>query len=143
MALQKLVVAKGQSTNRPPLFDGFNCPYWSTRMLIYIRAINYEMWDIIIDGPFIPSTLNVVTNEMIPKQRIIHEETCQVKESKIALLTYNYEMFKMEPGEDITRMLDRFTNITNKLSQLGKPILEYEVVKRLIRSLPKNWKPKV
>lgn len=72
------------------------------------------------------------------KLRIIHEETSQVKESKIALLTHNYEMFKMELGEDITSMLDRFTNITNKLSQLGKPIPEHELVKRLLRSLTKN-----
>ncbi|EOY21432.1 Uncharacterized protein TCM_012968 [Theobroma cacao] len=37
-------------------------------------------------------------------------------------------MFKMELGEDITSMLDRFTNITNKLSQLGKLIPEHEIV---------------
>ncbi|WRX27888.1 hypothetical protein QQP08_020375 [Theobroma cacao] len=49
----------------------------------------------------------------------------------------------MEPGEDITSMFDRFTNIANKLSQLGKPIPECELVKRLLRCLPKSWKPKV
>ncbi|WRX20691.1 Integrase [Theobroma cacao] len=132
---------------------------------------NYEMWDVITDGPFILSTLNVVTNELMPKPmskwteaetkkvqvnfkaintlhcaltptefnkvsryttakqvweklRIIHEGTYQVKESKIAILTKNYEMFKMEPGEDITNMFDRFTNITNKLSQLVTAIRE-------------------
>ncbi|EOY08386.1 Uncharacterized protein TCM_022758 [Theobroma cacao] len=190
MALQKSIVAEGQSTNRPPLFDDSNYPYWSTRMSIYIRAINYEMWDVITDGTFMPSTVNVVTNELMPKPRsewieaetkkvqinfkaintlhctltptefnkissgttakqvwkklrTIHEETYQVKESKIALLTHNYEMFKMEYGEDITSMFDRFTNITNKLTQLGKPIPEHELVKRLLRSLPKSWKPKV
>ncbi|WRX14564.1 hypothetical protein QQP08_007051 [Theobroma cacao] len=190
MAFKKSIVAEGQSTNRRPLFDGSNYLYWSTRMSIYIRAIDYEMWDIIIDGLLIPLTLNVVTNELMPKPRfewtkaetkklqtnfkaintlhcfltptefnkvstctiakqvwdklrIIHEWTSQVKESKIVLLTHNYEMFKMEPGEDITNMLDRFTNITNKLSYLGKPIPEHEIVKRLLRSLLKNWKPKV
>ncbi|WRX08487.1 zinc finger protein [Theobroma cacao] len=49
----------------------------------------------------------------------------------------------MEPSEDITSMFDRFTNITNKLSQLSKLILEHELVKRLLRSLLKSWKPKV
>ncbi|WRX26832.1 GAG-pre-integrase domain - like 10 [Theobroma cacao] len=144
-------------------------------MSIYIRAIDNEMWNVITDGPFMPSTMNVVTNELMPKPRsewteaetkkvqinfkaintlhcaltptefnkvsscttakqvweklrIIHEGTSQVKESKIALLTHNYEMFKMEHGEDITSMFDRFTNITNKLSQLGKPILEHELI---------------
>ncbi|EOY31699.1 Uncharacterized protein TCM_038764 [Theobroma cacao] len=190
MAQQKIIVAKGQSTNRPPLFDGSNYPYWSTGMSIYIKAIDYEMWDVITDGPFMPSIVNVVTNELMPKPRsewteaetkkvqinfkaintlhcaltptefnkvsscttakqvweklrIIHEGTSQVKESKIALLTHSYEMFKMEHGEDITSMFDRFTNITNKLSQLGKLIPEHELVKRLLRSLPKSWKPKV
>ncbi|WRX26281.1 hypothetical protein QQP08_018768 [Theobroma cacao] len=129
------------------------------------------MWDAITDGPFIPLTINVVTNEMIlnlraewteaktkklnkvsscttvkqvwDKLRIIHEGTSQVKESKIALLTHNYEMFKIKPGEDITSMLDRFTNITNKLNQLRNPIPKHELVKRLLRSLSKTWKPKV
>ncbi|EOY21334.1 Uncharacterized protein TCM_012831 [Theobroma cacao] len=211
MAQQKSIVTEGQSTNRPPLFDSSNYPYWSTRCQFTLellnlairvnvsdtfrhetrlRAIDYEMWDVITDGPFIPSTLNVVTNELMPKPRskwteakikkvqtnfkaintlhcaltptefnkvssyttakqvwdklrVIHEGTSQVKKSKIALLTHSYEMFKIEPGEDITSMLNRFTNITNKLSQLGKPILEHEIVKRLLRCLPKNWKPKV
>ncbi|WRX23682.1 Integrase [Theobroma cacao] len=144
-AFQKSIVAEGQLTNKPSLFDGSNYPYWSTRMSIYIKAIDYEMWDVIIDGLFTPSTLNVVTNAMIHKPRsewteaktkkvwdklrIIHEETSQVKESKIALLTHNYEMFKMKRGEDITSMLDRFSNITNKLSQLGKLIPEHQIPK--------------
>ncbi|EOY19014.1 Uncharacterized protein TCM_043614 [Theobroma cacao] len=68
-----------------------------------------------------PTEFNKVSSCIAAKQvweklKIIHEGTSQVKESKIALLTHNYEMFKMEPGEDITSMLDRFTNITNKLS---------------------------
>ncbi|XP_021300440.1 uncharacterized protein LOC110428842, partial [Herrania umbratica] len=69
MALQKSIVANGQSINRSALFNGSNYPYWSTRMSIYIRAIDYEMWDVITYGPFILSTINVMTNEMIPKLR--------------------------------------------------------------------------
>ncbi|EOY31868.1 Uncharacterized protein TCM_039200 [Theobroma cacao] len=80
MALKKSVVADGQSTNRPPLFDGSNYPYWSTRMSVYIRAIDYEMWDVITDGHFSPSTINVVTNEMILKLRF---EWTEVKTKKV------------------------------------------------------------
>ncbi|WRX26839.1 hypothetical protein QQP08_019326 [Theobroma cacao] len=159
MALQKSVVTEGKSTNRPPLFDGFNYPYWSTTMSIYIREIDYKMWDVITDQSFIPSTLNVVTNEMIPKPRSewIEVETKRVQTNFKAINTLHCALTpteinkvssctiakQMEPGEDITSMLDRFTNITNKLSQLGKPIPEHEVVKSLLGSLPKNWKPKV
>ncbi|EOY03357.1 Uncharacterized protein TCM_018339 [Theobroma cacao] len=176
MAQQKTIVVEGQSTNRPPLFDGSNYLYWSTRMSIYIRAIDYEMWDVITDGPFMPSTVNVVTNELIPKLRfewteaetkkvqinfkaintlhcaltptefnkvssctiakqvweklrIIHEGTSQVKESKIALLTHNYEMFKMEPSEDITSMFDREAKDLNiiTLDEICGSLLTHEL----------------
>ncbi|EOY32294.1 Uncharacterized protein TCM_040032 [Theobroma cacao] len=70
MALQKFVVVEGKSIKRLPLFDGPNYPYWSTKMPIYIRVIDYEMWDVIVDGPYIPSTMNVVTNERISKPRV-------------------------------------------------------------------------
>ncbi|XVE98737.1 hypothetical protein REPUB_Repub03eG0133800 [Reevesia pubescens] len=77
------------------------------------------------------------------KLKVTYEGTSKVKESKITLLSHQYEMFKMQPGEDMTAMFDRFTNIANKLKQLGKEIPENELVKKLLRSLPKSWKPKV
>ncbi|XVE95616.1 hypothetical protein REPUB_Repub02eG0113700 [Reevesia pubescens] len=49
----------------------------------------------------------------------------------------------MQSGENMTKMFDRFTNIANKLKQLRKEIPENELVKKLLRSLPKSWKPKV
>ena len=47
-------LAKGQSTNRPPLFSGSNYPYWKARMKIYIQAVNYHLWRVIVNGPQIP-----------------------------------------------------------------------------------------
>ena len=43
--------------------------------------------------------------------------------------------------ESITAWFDRFTTIVNQLTQLGKIIPEDELVKRLLRSLPKAWRP--
>ncbi|KAH9657669.1 CCHC-type domain-containing protein [Citrus sinensis] len=57
---------EGQSTTRPPYFDGNDYPYWKTRMRIYLQALDYEIWEIINDGPFIPLTKNEV-EEDIPK----------------------------------------------------------------------------
>ena len=45
---------EGHSTNRPPLFDGTNYQFWSTRMSIFMRSCNYHMWDVMVDGPFVP-----------------------------------------------------------------------------------------
>ncbi|XVF01804.1 hypothetical protein REPUB_Repub04eG0121000 [Reevesia pubescens] len=81
--------------------------------------------------------------EIWDKLKVTHEGTSQVNESKITLLSHQYEMFKMQPGEDMTAMFDRFTNIANKLKQLGKEIPENELAKKLLQSLPKSWKPKV
>ena len=76
--------------------------------------------------------------EIWDKLRVTYEGTTQVKESKIALLSNQFEMFKMLENESITLWFDRYTTIINQLNQLGKVILEDELVKRLLKSLPKT-----
>ena len=44
----------------------------------------------------------------------------------------------MQLNENITSWFDRYTTIANQLNQLGKVITEDEMVKRLLRSLPKT-----
>ena len=82
----------------------------------------------------------MTTKEIWDKLKIIHEGTSKVKESKIALLSNQYEMFKMQPNENITSWFDQYTTIVNQLNQLGKAIPEDEMVKRLLRSLPKTYR---
>ena len=66
MAAQSGVcIAEGQSSTRPPLFNGTNCTYWKTRMRIYIQSISYYLWQVILKGPHIPSTM--VNGIPIPK----------------------------------------------------------------------------
>ncbi|KAH9723798.1 hypothetical protein KPL70_007263 [Citrus sinensis] len=57
---------EGQSTIRPPFFDSNDYPYWKTRMRIYLQALDYEIWEIVCDGPFMPLIKNEV-GEDIPK----------------------------------------------------------------------------
>ena len=118
-------------------------------MSIFMRSYDYEMWDIVLDGPFIPmktstgdeastpkfrsewselevkkvqvnfkaiNTLQCALNptefnristcktikEIWDKLKVTHEETSQVKESKIDLLSNQYEMFKMQANESVT-----------------------------------------
>ena len=52
-------------------------------------------------------------------------------------------MFKMLENESITLWFDRYTTIVNQLNQLGKVIPKDELVKRLLRSLPKTWRSTV
>ena len=37
---------EGQSTARPPLFNGMNYNYWATRMRIYMQANGFDSWNI-------------------------------------------------------------------------------------------------
>ena len=76
--------------------------------------------------------------EIWDKLKVTHERTSQVNESKIALLSNQYEMFKMQANESITSWFDRYTTIVNQLNQLRRIISEDEMVKRLLRSLPKS-----
>ena len=45
---------EGHSTNRLFLFDGSNYQFWSNRMSIFMRSYDYEMWDVVLDGPYVP-----------------------------------------------------------------------------------------
>ena len=140
---------EGHSTNRPPLFDGTNYQFWSNRMSIFMGVYDYEMWDVVLDGPYVPMKTKVGSEALEPKLRsewtelevkkvqvnfkaintlhcalnptkfnhismcktvkeiweklkVTHEGTSQVKESKIALLSNQYELFKMQANESIT-----------------------------------------
>ena len=55
------------------------------------------------------------------------------------MLVHEYEQFKMKNDESISEMLTRFTNIINGLKSLGKPDTNVENVRKILRSLPKNW----
>ncbi|MQL97005.1 hypothetical protein Taro_029688, partial [Colocasia esculenta] len=48
---QRGFVAEGHSINRPPFFDGTDYPYWKNRMMVFLRAQNYEVWRIVEKGP--------------------------------------------------------------------------------------------
>ena len=75
--------------------------------------------------------------EIWDKLKVTHEGTSQVKESKIALFSSQYEMFKMQANGSVTSWFDRYTTIVNQLNQLGRVIPKDEMVKRLLKSLPK------
>ncbi|VFQ79952.1 unnamed protein product [Cuscuta campestris] len=58
-------LGEGQSTTRPPLFDGTNYTYWKERMRIYIQSTNFLLWRIIKNGEDVPMKKVGETN--VPK----------------------------------------------------------------------------
>ncbi|VFQ76179.1 unnamed protein product [Cuscuta campestris] len=58
-------IGEGQSTSRPPLFDGTNYTYWKEWMRIYIRSTNFELWLVIKNGEEMP--MKKVGEKLVPK----------------------------------------------------------------------------
>jgi len=59
------------------------------------------------------------------------------------MLTHDYELFKMEPNESITSMHSRFLTITNDLNTLRNFFSNKDILRKILRILPKKWQPKV
>lgn len=49
----------------------------------------------------------------------------------------------MKPSESIGDMYTRFTDVINGLKAFGKDFSNFELVTKILRSLPKSWDPKV
>ncbi|GAV61939.1 LOW QUALITY PROTEIN: UBN2 domain-containing protein, partial [Cephalotus follicularis] len=56
---------------------------------------------------------------------------------------HDYEMFTMNESEDIKSMFSRFTNIINALQALDKTYSNSEMVRKILRCLPRTWMPKM
>ena len=65
MATQNFHNMEGQSTHRPPLFNGVDYNYWKVRMRVYLQSIDYALWRIVEDGPFVPTKSD--KDKLIPK----------------------------------------------------------------------------
>ncbi|XP_075087564.1 uncharacterized protein LOC142169582 [Nicotiana tabacum] len=138
---------EGQSTYRPPRFNGQYYRWWKTRMHDFIMAEDYELWDVICDGPFFPPRILISAcqsaKEIWEALHIAHEGTTQVKQSKIDMLTTEYELFRIKDDEPIQYMHTRFTSIINELHSLGETIPRNKLVRKILSVLPSSWESKV
>lgn len=72
-----------------------------------------------------------------------YEGNKQVREAKANLLVHQYELFKMKDGEDIETMFSRFQILVSGLQVLDKSYTVADHVRKVLRSLPPKWRPKV
>jgi len=75
--------------------------------------------------------------------QVAHEGTNQVKQSRIELLMRKYKLFEMGDHEMVMDMYTRFTHIKNELKSLGKTFTTEELVRKILRFLPRTWEAKV
>lgn len=89
-----------------------------------------------------------ITNRDSAKSRfdslkMTHEGNEQVKESKALALIQKYEYFKIEDDEMIEEMFLIFQTLVSGLKVRKKGNTTSDHVKKIIRSMPKKWKPMV
>jgi hypothetical protein len=72
-----------------------------------------------------------------------YEGNKQVREAKSNLLVQQYELFKMKDREDVETMFARFQTLGSRLHVLKKSYTIVDHVKKILRSLPAKWRPKV
>ncbi|XP_075101792.1 uncharacterized protein LOC142177221 [Nicotiana tabacum] len=143
---------EGQSTYRPPRFNGQYYRWWKTRMHDFIMAEDSELCDVICDGHFVPTknlgnpariSVCQSAKEIWEALQTAHEGTTQVKQSKIDMLTAEYELFRMKDDESMQDMHTSFTSIINELHSLGETIPRNKLVKKILSILPSSCKSKV
>ena len=67
--------------------------------------------------------------------KVTHEETIEVRSTRIRILTQLFENFKMNDCESIDSLYSRFADIMNPLQLLGKSITDEDQDTKLLYSL--------
>nr|XP_009784810.1 PREDICTED: uncharacterized protein LOC104233165 [Nicotiana sylvestris] len=60
---------EGQPTYGPPRFNGQHYGWWKTRMHDFFMVEDSELWDVICDGPFVPTKTIGEPAVIVPKTR--------------------------------------------------------------------------
>ncbi|XP_068503614.1 uncharacterized protein [Phaseolus vulgaris] len=63
----KVLFAEGSSINRPPMFRGMNYAFWKIRMKFFMESIDFGIWEVVVDGLFVP--MQVIKDETVKKSR--------------------------------------------------------------------------
>ena len=79
-----LNLKEGQSSTRPPRFNGNFYSWWKVRMHDYLMDEDSELWDIVLDGPFIPmiEEKDGEKTRLVPKPRQKYDEADKKKIEK-------------------------------------------------------------
>src|SRR3954470_18609517 len=56
-AIQRPVFKDGGSNNKPPLFCGEYFDFWKIQMKAHLEAQGEEVWEAVLQGPHVPTTV--------------------------------------------------------------------------------------
>ena len=127
---------RGQRIDRKMMSDQQKCNFRNHhKARIILSIISYSEYEKISNRE--------TAKNMFDTLRMTHEGNIQVKETKALALIQKHEAFKMEDSESIKAMFSRFQILVVGLKVLDKGYSTADHVKKIIRSLPKQWRPMV
>ncbi|XP_057418486.1 uncharacterized protein LOC130712685 [Lotus japonicus] len=74
---------------------------------------------------------------------LAYEGTANVRQAKVSLLVAEYETFKMKENESIDDMFGIFQTVVNGLRNLDRKYENVDQITKILRCLPRRWRPKV
>ncbi|GAV71319.1 UBN2 domain-containing protein [Cephalotus follicularis] len=66
-------VGESQNISKPPFFDGNIYGHWKAKMTIFIQSLDYNLWDLVVDGPNLP-TVTLENGVVVPKPRNLYDD---------------------------------------------------------------------
>ncbi|KAL5540959.1 hypothetical protein UlMin_044251 [Ulmus minor] len=151
-------MSEGNSTTRPPLFNGNNYGYWKARMIIFLQSMEYELWEVIEKGPYIP--MNKVEGSLVEKSKSEWNDidkkqiSINAKAMNILFCALSMEEFNRirscKIAKDIRNTLEVTHEGTNQVkeSKISMLVHKYKLFKMkydesIKQILPKQWEAKV
>ncbi|GKV11384.1 hypothetical protein SLEP1_g22647 [Rubroshorea leprosula] len=153
---------EGLSTTKPHSFNGTNYNYWKNRMKVFMLANVPKAWIVTMKGPYVP--MKVVGDSEVPKEEVewndedlvkimINNKAINMLQCALNPTEFHrvsgcdtakemWDMLEMKPEECIQDMYTRLNDIVTNLKALGKVYPSQEVVRKVLRSLLKNWEAK-
>ncbi|GKU98430.1 hypothetical protein SLEP1_g11440 [Rubroshorea leprosula] len=140
---------EGLFTTKPPFFNGTNYNYWKNRMKVYMLANEPRAWIVTRKGPYVP--MKVVRENEVPKKEIewndedlgkIMINNKAINMLQCALNARNSIEF---PGVIRLRRCgtsQKLNDVVTNLKALVKVYHSQEVVRKVLKTLPKNWEAK-
>ncbi|GJS02155.1 retrovirus-related pol polyprotein from transposon TNT 1-94 [Tanacetum coccineum] len=152
---------KGQSMQRPPLFESGSFIYWKNRFETYVKSKDLNLWHVITNGDFQPIQQNLETklDEVIPFEKQSDDLKKKLaKNNEAKMVIYNalprkeYEKkIRCNTAKEIWKTLlithqvlfARFNTIITSLKGLDEGYSSKNNVRKFPRSLHPKWRLKV
>ncbi|BBG97404.1 hypothetical protein Prudu_006525 [Prunus dulcis] len=140
------------SIAHPPYFDGNNYGAWKAKMKSFLWSLDERVWSTVVHGFPKPTkkigkgdeeTTILKAREEWTTAEVTHEGTDTVKGAKLQMHTLQFETLMMDENETFSEFYAKLCVIVNACSSLGEKIPEDRVVKKILRSLPQRFQPKI